>query len=671
MPLQVDEGGGGAAAAADRGAGRHRAHRARRRAADRARRHGRLLATLARRHRARPRRRGVLRRRPAAGRAGPRRRPGRRRARRRRGGRGLPHVRRRICAIGECACVDGRVYGLVAPGYAMAEVRRRPAARRRGARSPAPTPSTKLKLLGVDVASFGDAFAATAWRARGRVHRPGGSAATRSWSSPTTPRPCSAASWSVTRRATPRCARWSARPLPGDPVALLAAGGPGSAPGVGALPGRRAGLLLQRRDQGAICTAIAGRGCATCAGDQGVHQAGTGCGSCVPAAEDAARRRPASTSARRCASTSTPTRAGAVRHRPGAAASRRSASWSTRHGRGRGCDICKPVVASILAASAHGAHPRRRAGARCRTPTTTSWPTCSATAPTRWSRAIPGGEITPDKLHRHRRGRPRLRPLHQDHRRAADRPVRRPAGSAARDLAAAGRRRLRVRPRLRQGAAHGEVVRRDDLVPLRRAGLGRPGDRPGAALPRAARPAQDQAGVSGCARECAEAQGKDVGVIATENGWNLYVGGNGGFRPRHAELLAADLDTGDAGPHDRPVPDVLHPHRRPAAAHRAAGSRRWTAAWTTCARSSSTTPRASAADLEAAMARHVDGYRDEWRAVLDDPERLAPVRLVRQRARTSPDPSIVFVAERGQPRPAAVAETAALVAGPRLPVGAP
>ena len=49
--------------------------------------------------------------------------------------------------------------------------------------------------------------------------------------------------------------------------------------------------------------------------------------------------------------------------------------------------------------------------------------------------------------------------------------------------------------------------------------------------------------VSGCARECAEAQGKDVGVIATERGWNLYVGGNGGMRPAHAQLLAEDLDT--------------------------------------------------------------------------------------------------------------------------------
>ncbi|MDM4050922.1 nitrite reductase large subunit NirB [Escherichia coli] len=49
-------------------------------------------------------------------------------------------------------------------------------------------------------------------------------------------------------------------------------------------------------------------------------------------------------------------------------------------------------------------------------------------------------------------------------------------------------------------------------------------------------------GVSGCTRECSEAQGKDVGIIATEKGWNLYVCGNGGMKPRHANLLAADID---------------------------------------------------------------------------------------------------------------------------------
>ena len=50
------------------------------------------------------------------------------------------------------------------------------------------------------------------------------------------------------------------------------------------------------------------------------------------------------------------------------------------------------------------------------------------------------------------------------------------------------------------------------------------------------------AAVSGCVRECAEAQSKDFGIIATEKGWNLYVCGNGGAKPRHADLLAADID---------------------------------------------------------------------------------------------------------------------------------
>ena len=48
--------------------------------------------------------------------------------------------------------------------------------------------------------------------------------------------------------------------------------------------------------------------------------------------------------------------------------------------------------------------------------------------------------------------------------------------------------------------------------------------------------------VSGCTRECAEAQSKDIGIIATENGWNLYVSGNGGMKPRHGDLFATDLD---------------------------------------------------------------------------------------------------------------------------------
>lgn len=55
-------------------------------------------------------------------------------------------------------------------------------------------------------------------------------------------------------------------------------------------------------------------------------------------------------------------------------------------------------------------------------------------------------------------------------------------------------------------------------------------------------PHKIKGGVSGCIRECAEARGKDFGIIATEKGWNLYVGGNGGSKPQHARLLASDID---------------------------------------------------------------------------------------------------------------------------------
>jgi nitrite reductase (NADH) large subunit len=45
-------------------------------------------------------------------------------------------------------------------------------------------------------------------------------------------------------------------------------------------------------------------------------------------------------------------------------------------------------------------------------------------------------------------------------------------------------------------------------------------------------------GVSGCARNCAEAMVKDFGVVAVENGWDLYVGGSAGYRVRAGKRVA-------------------------------------------------------------------------------------------------------------------------------------
>jgi nitrite reductase (NADH) large subunit len=155
--------------------------------------------------------------------------------------------------------------------------------------------------------------------------------------------------------------------------------------------------------------------------------------------------------------------------------------------------------------------------------------------------------------------------------------------------------------------------------------------------------------VSGCVRECAEAQGKDVGVIATERGWNVYVGGNGGARPRHADLLAADLDKDTlVRMIDRFVIYYI----------RTADRLQRTAGWLEAMEGGIEHLRrvviedslGIAADLEAAMAAHVARYRCEWAETLEDPARL---RRFRTFANTdAPDPDIVMVNERGQPRPA-------------------
>jgi nitrite reductase (NADH) large subunit len=176
-------------------------------------------------------------------------------------------------------------------------------------------------------------------------------------------------------------------------------------------------------------------------------------------------------------------------------------------------------------------------------------------------------------------------------------------------------------------------------------------------------PHKIKAGVSGCARECAEARGKDVGVIATEAGWNLYVGGNGGFTPRHAQLLVSDVDTDTL---------VTLIDRFLMFYIRTADRLQRTAAWIEAMDGGLDHVRdvvvadslGLCADLEAAMAAHVAGYADEWRAVLDDPAKLARFSSF-VNAPGTPDPTIGFEVERGQRIPA---RGPVAVAGPTLGV---
>jgi nitrite reductase (NADH) large subunit len=155
--------------------------------------------------------------------------------------------------------------------------------------------------------------------------------------------------------------------------------------------------------------------------------------------------------------------------------------------------------------------------------------------------------------------------------------------------------------------------------------------------------------VSGCIRECAEAQSKDVGLIATEQGYNLYVCGNGGSKPRHADLLATDLDEETALKYvDRFLMYYIM----------TADKLTRTAVW--CEKLEGGLDHIRdviihdklriAAELDAMMARLVDAYQCEWAAVVRNPEKR---KWFRQFMNTDESESCIeIVHERGQHRPA-------------------
>ncbi|GGI91275.1 nitrite reductase large subunit NirB [Shewanella gelidii] len=127
--------------------------------------------------------------------------------------------------------------------------------------------------------------------------------------------------------------------------------------------------------------------------------------------------------------------------------------------------------------------------------------------------------------------------------------------------------------------------------------------------------------VSGCTRECAEAQSKDVGIIATEKGWNLYVGGNGGMRPRHADLFASDLD-------DETL--VKYIDRFLMFYIRTAERLQRTSVWLESLEGGLAYLKqvviedklGIADELESEMARSIAQYQCEWKTTIESPEKL-------------------------------------------------
>ena len=159
--------------------------------------------------------------------------------------------------------------------------------------------------------------------------------------------------------------------------------------------------------------------------------------------------------------------------------------------------------------------------------------------------------------------------------------------------------------------------------------------------------------VSGCTRECAEAQSKDVGVIATENGWNLYVGGNGGMRPRHAELFAQDLDDDTL---------IKYIDRFFMFYIRTADRLQRTSVWMENMAGGLDYLKqvivedslGICAELEAEMKSVVGTYQCEWKTTIEDPEKLK--RFTHFINSDKADGNLQFVRERLQRRPATKAE---------------
>ena len=555
----------------------------------------------------------------------------------------------RVWAVGEVACLDGAVYGLVAPGYTMAEV---VADRLAGGSAvfPGADLSTKLKLMGVDVASFGDAHARTPGALSVVLHDP----VRRAYGKLVVSDDATTLLGGILvgdagRYPTLRALVGS--PLPSDPSALLAPEGADAGPagaGLAGLPDSAQVCSCNAVTKGDLLAAITSGQASDVPGLKACTRAGTGCGSCVPSLKQLLGAAGVTQSKAICEHFDA-SRAELFEIVRGAGI-RSFSELAARHGRGRGCDICKPAVASILASLHTGDHVLD--GERGALQDTNDRHLANMQRNGTYSVVprIPGGEITPARLMV-------IAQVAQDFGLYT-----KITGGQRIDLFGA---RLEELPLIwrrltdagfESGHAYGKALRTvKSCVGSTWCRYGVQ-DSVGLAIELELRyrglrsPHKIKGGVSGCARECAEARSKDFGVIATENGWNLYVGGNGGFRPRHADLLVSDVPTNEL---------IMIIDRFLMLYIRTADRLQRTAAWIEAMDGGLGHLRdvivrdslGICVDLDEAMSRHVADYRDEWKAVLDDPERLARFASF-VNAPESPDPAITFTVEREQKIPA-------------------
>ena len=564
---------------------------------------------------------------------------------------GDPHV----WAIGEVANIQGACWGLVAPGYTMAEVAV-DALLGGTSQFPGADVSTKLKLLGVDVASFGDAFATTEGALELVYSDPVGGVYKKLVMTD------DARTLLGGILVGDASAYSSLRPmvgaeLPGDPsVWLLPEGGGGERPQL-ELPDTASVCSCNNVSAGSIRSAVTDHDCHDLSAVKACTKAGTSCGSCVPLVKKimgAEMTKQGLTVSHAMCEHFAMSRA-ELFQAVSIAGLDTFSDIVDRFGAGKGCDICKPAVASILA-SLYNKHVLAEGRAALQDTNDRVMANLQKDGTYSVVPRIPGGEITPEKLIV-------IGQVAQDFGLYT-----KITGGQRIDLFGA---RLEQLPQIWQrlvdaglesGHAYGKSLRTvKSCVGSTWCRFGVQ-DSVGMAVALEERyrglrsPHKIKLGVSGCARECAEARGKDVGVIATDKGWNVYVGGNGGFEPKHAQLLAEDLGDDDL---IRVIDRYLMFYIR------TADRLQRTAPWQEDFEGGLDRLKeiilddalGLCAELDAHMDRHVGSYEDEWASALKDPVRMKQFSSF-VNAPDTPDPSLAYVEVRGQKRPATAEEKA-------------
>ena len=567
-----------------------------------------------------------------------------------------------IYAIGECALWDNKIYGLVAPGYDMARIAAKHVLGQESHAFAGADMSTKLKLMGVDVASIGDAHAMSP----GALSYFYADEAAQVYKKIVV----SADKTKLLGAVLVGCAKeysdllqmmLNGLAVPEQPESLIMPGfdqstSKSGGSGIDLLPDSATICSCNNVSKADICSAIDG-GATSLGALKKCTQAATACGGCAPLVTQVLKselqRQGVTVNNHLCEHFAYSRQE--LYHLVRVHEIKTFSDLIQQHGHGMGCDICKPTVANILA-SCWNDFVLKPSHAGLQDSNDYYLGNIQKDGSYSIVPRVAGGEITPDGLIT-------IGQIAKDYGLYT-----KITGGQRIDMFGAQVHQLPeiweklINAGFESGHAYGKSLRTvkscvgstwcrfgvDDSVGLaiflenRYKGL--------------RSPHKTKMAVSGCTRECAEAQSKDVGVIATEKGWNLYVCGNGGMKPRHAELLASDLDT----------PTLIKYIDRFFMFYIQTADRlQRTSVWRDNMEGGLDYLKdvivhdslGIAAELESRMQHVIGTYQDEWRTAIEDPEvRKRFKTFINAKVAEQNDPHIQFAPVRGQIRPKTEAE---------------